>query len=196
MANPIGDLQRTWRHTPRAVRTGSEVSWVLASALAATGVALDKADWWNHHPFLLNLASSLTAFLAGAPIAIIALGALNEITTRHRHAREEHEAIRLRTIDLIEYLTVWQASDRSAFSPHWMKRMEGFITVDLPAYLRNDVRSRRDFEPDALAAAGADCRSKLDAYRADPNLANFIELAIACLAAARSLESETWFEKI
>lgn len=82
-----------WRHTPNAIRQGAMIAWTLAAILTWLGIQLDGRDWWANHAFLLNLASSLTAFLAGAPLAVIAFSALVDRTNSARATHAELDKV-------------------------------------------------------------------------------------------------------
>ena len=199
MANPISGLQRTWWHTPRSVRTWSEVSWVLAAALAATGIALDRADWWTHHPFLLNLASSLTAFLAGAPIAIIAFGALSDRVARRRELHALLDDAHAGATKVADLLAAWMAGPRDTTAqggraklpPDFLRALDVFLRETAPAFQQIPPPGVAWPEGDLAQDRISEVRQAYSALLADPSPKNEIRLAVLTFLAADAMRGAT-----
>src|SRR5437867_1398447 len=77
----LTNARRHWRSIPRATRIFVRVSFLSAGVLAGLGIYLDVERAWEHHPFLVNLVSGVTAFATAAPIALLIFGSASGAIT-------------------------------------------------------------------------------------------------------------------
>ncbi|WP_343951890.1 hypothetical protein [Nonomuraea longicatena] len=78
---------RIWRSTSLPVRRGIAFMWAVGLTAGAAGIAGDLTGTWSALPFLTNLATSITAFFVGAPVALLLL----QDVARHIARRTEQD---------------------------------------------------------------------------------------------------------
>jgi hypothetical protein len=149
----VNIIARLWKTTPIWVRRAAIAGWCAGAVLLVAGVLLDRTGWTQRHGFLVNVMSSLVAFLMGVPVAVIAIGTLSDALSARREAfaivnRCERDVHRVTTlIALVLHLpkdalrTTREIStvllDGPAKNPDWsFDDIDLMYTVDLPAAAR------------------------------------------------------------
>lgn len=62
-----------WTVASRGLRVLTVVMWITGLALFAVGWWLDTRGWWEHRPFVTNIASAFTGALFAIPVAVLVI---------------------------------------------------------------------------------------------------------------------------